>query len=214
MIGSKAFCSERSRPIIVDIAISAPARSIDAHATSISRLRMTSRIDTLCTSTSYIDFSSVSGSIPCDIVRLPCGSMSTHSTRWPSSAKAAARLSVVVVFATPPFWLANAMTLAFPCTGGSDTRLPRMPSGRYSHGDLRFLHGNYDPVMTTSAKRGLRARLDGKRVVVCVGAGGVGKTTTSAALALGLAARGQKVAVVTIDPAVRLATALGRRELS
>ena len=37
---------------------------------------------------------------------------------------------------------------------------------------------------------------------------------TSAALAVGLAARGQKVAVVTIDPAVRLATALGRRELS
>src|SRR6202049_3385331 len=57
-------------------------------------------------------------------------------------------------------------------------------------------------------------RLTGKRVCICVGAGGVGKTTTSAALAVGLAARGQKVAVVTIDPAVRLATALGRRELS
>jgi anion-transporting ArsA/GET3 family ATPase len=51
------------------------------------------------------------------------------------------------------------------------------------------------------------------RVVVCVGAGGVGKTTTSAALALGLAQRGQKVAVVTIDPARRLASALGLAEL-
>jgi anion-transporting ArsA/GET3 family ATPase len=60
----------------------------------------------------------------------------------------------------------------------------------------------------------LRARLKGKRVVVCVGAGGVGKTTTSAALALGLAARGQKVAVVTIDPARRLAAALGLEKLS
>jgi anion-transporting ArsA/GET3 family ATPase len=50
--------------------------------------------------------------------------------------------------------------------------------------------------------------------VICVGAGGVGKTTTSAALALGLAARGQKIAVVTIDPAKRLASALGLRELS
>jgi anion-transporting ArsA/GET3 family ATPase len=60
----------------------------------------------------------------------------------------------------------------------------------------------------------LRTRLEGKRVVVCVGAGGVGKTTTSAALALGLAASGQKVAVVTIDPAKRLAAALGLRELS
>ncbi|HTA35959.1 MAG TPA: ArsA-related P-loop ATPase [Solirubrobacteraceae bacterium] len=60
----------------------------------------------------------------------------------------------------------------------------------------------------------LSKRLKGKRVCICVGAGGVGKTTTSAAVALGLAARGQKVAVVTIDPAERLATALGLGELS
>ncbi len=60
----------------------------------------------------------------------------------------------------------------------------------------------------------LRRRLAGKRVLVCVGAGGVGKTTTSAALALGLAMHGEKVAVVTIDPAKRLASALGLQELS
>jgi anion-transporting ArsA/GET3 family ATPase len=60
----------------------------------------------------------------------------------------------------------------------------------------------------------LAKRLQGKRVCVCLGAGGVGKTTTSAALALGLAARGEKVAVVTIDPARRLAAALGLGELS
>jgi anion-transporting ArsA/GET3 family ATPase len=60
---------------------------------------------------------------------------------------------------------------------------------------------------------GLGRKLAGKRVVVCAGSGGVGKTTTSAALALGLAARGQRVAVVTIDPAKRLANALGLREL-
>ncbi len=59
----------------------------------------------------------------------------------------------------------------------------------------------------------LRTRLREKRVLVCVGAGGVGKTTTAAALALGLAARGQKVAVVTIDPARRLASAFGLGEL-
>jgi anion-transporting ArsA/GET3 family ATPase len=59
----------------------------------------------------------------------------------------------------------------------------------------------------------LSRRLQGKRVIVCVGAGGVGKTTTSAALALGLARRGQRVAVVTIDPAKRLASALGLEEL-
>jgi len=60
----------------------------------------------------------------------------------------------------------------------------------------------------------LRARLAGQRVLICMGAGGVGKTTTSAALALGLAMAGQKVAVVTIDPARRLASALGLGELS
>jgi anion-transporting ArsA/GET3 family ATPase len=42
----------------------------------------------------------------------------------------------------------------------------------------------------------------------------VGKTTVSAALALGLALRGRKVAVVTIDPANRLAAALGLKELA
>src|SRR3954447_3376460 len=59
----------------------------------------------------------------CDIVRLPCGSMSTHKTRCPVSAKAAARFSVVVVFATPPFWLAKAITLA-GVTSCSDRREP------------------------------------------------------------------------------------------
>jgi anion-transporting ArsA/GET3 family ATPase len=52
-----------------------------------------------------------------------------------------------------------------------------------------------------------------KRICVCGGSGGVGKTTTSAAIALGMAARGAKVAVVTIDPARRLANALGLEEL-
>jgi len=55
--------------------------------------------------------------------------------------------------------------------------------------------------------------LEGKRICVCAGSGGVGKTTTSAAVALGVAAEGAKVAVVTIDPAQRLANALGVEEL-
>ena len=53
------------------------------------------------------------------------------------------------------------------------------------------------------------ARLADKRVIICAGAGGVGKTTTSAVVALGLAARGRRVAVITIDPAKRLANSLG-----
>lgn len=59
----------------------------------------------------------------------------------------------------------------------------------------------------------LEPLLEGKRMVICAGSGGVGKTTTAAAVALGLAERGKKVAVVTIDPAKRLATALGLDEL-
>ncbi len=51
------------------------------------------------------------------------------------------------------------------------------------------------------------------RVVVCCGAGGVGKTTTAAAMALRAAEYGRHVVVLTIDPARRLAQALGIREL-
>ncbi|MFL5875232.1 MAG: ArsA family ATPase [Solirubrobacteraceae bacterium] len=59
----------------------------------------------------------------------------------------------------------------------------------------------------------VQERLRGKRVVICAGSGGVGKTTTAAALGMGLAAQGHRVAVVTIDPARRLANALGVDEL-
>jgi anion-transporting ArsA/GET3 family ATPase len=55
--------------------------------------------------------------------------------------------------------------------------------------------------------------LQGKGVCICAGSGGVGKTTTSAAIAMGMAARGKKVAVLTIDPAKRLADSLGLAEL-
>ena len=51
------------------------------------------------------------------------------------------------------------------------------------------------------------------RVIVCCGAGGVGKTTTAAALALRAAERGRHVVVLTIDPARRLAQAMGLLEL-
>jgi len=55
--------------------------------------------------------------------------------------------------------------------------------------------------------------LQRKEVCIVAGAGGVGKTTTSAAIALGMAARGKRVAVLTIDPARRLANSLGLPEL-
>ncbi|GAA4711496.1 ArsA family ATPase [Pedococcus ginsenosidimutans] len=50
-------------------------------------------------------------------------------------------------------------------------------------------------------------------IVVCCGAGGVGKTTTAAALGLWAAEHGRKVVVLTIDPAKRLAQSLGLTEL-
>ncbi|HEY5821500.1 MAG TPA: ArsA-related P-loop ATPase [Propionibacteriaceae bacterium] len=51
------------------------------------------------------------------------------------------------------------------------------------------------------------------RIIICCGSGGVGKTTTSAALAVRAAEAGRKVVVLTIDPARRLAQSLGVGEL-
>jgi anion-transporting ArsA/GET3 family ATPase len=58
----------------------------------------------------------------------------------------------------------------------------------------------------------LHERLRGRRICICAGAGGVGKTTIAAALGMGLANQGQRVLVLTIDPARRLAGALGLSE--
>jgi anion-transporting ArsA/GET3 family ATPase len=60
---------------------------------------------------------------------------------------------------------------------------------------------------------GVAELLEGKSVCICAGSGGVGKTTTSAAIAAGMAARGLRVGVLTIDPAKRLADSLGLPEL-
>ena len=53
----------------------------------------------------------------------------------------------------------------------------------------------------------------GTEIIVCCGSGGVGKTTTSAALALRAAEQGRQVCVLTIDPARRLAQSMGLTEL-
>jgi len=54
--------------------------------------------------------------------------------------------------------------------------------------------------------------LDQRRLLLCVGSGGVGKTTTSAAIAVAAARRGRRTAVLTVDPAQRLRDALGLGE--
>jgi anion-transporting ArsA/GET3 family ATPase len=55
--------------------------------------------------------------------------------------------------------------------------------------------------------------LQGREIVCCVGSGGVGKTTTAAALALRAAVEGRRALVLTIDPARRLANSLGLKHL-
>ncbi|GIM99767.1 ArsA family ATPase [Planomonospora venezuelensis] len=53
----------------------------------------------------------------------------------------------------------------------------------------------------------------GTRIIVCCGSGGVGKTTTAAALGLRAAERGRHAVVLTVDPARRLAQSMGLSEL-
>ncbi len=80
--------------------------------------------------------------------------------------------------------------------------------------DLKFEHRSAPPAAVGPADVGPRtvdmaAWLARTNLVVCVGAGGVGKTTTAATLALTGALAGRKTVVLTIDPARRLANSLG-----
>jgi|CXWL01.1.fsa_nt_gi anion-transporting ArsA/GET3 family ATPase len=68
--------------------------------------------------------------------------------------------------------------------------------------------------MPEASAAALSQLIGNKRVIVCCGAGGVGKTTTSAALGLAGARAGRRVLVLTIDPAKRLAQAMGIKENS
>lgn len=67
---------------------------------------------------------------------------------------------------------------------------------------------------STDGKSGLDEIVERRGIVITCGTGGVGKTTTAAVLALEAARRGRNVAVVTIDPAKRLASTLGLDELT
>ncbi len=65
----------------------------------------------------------------------------------------------------------------------------------------------------SSPTAGLTDLLETRRVILVVGVGGVGKTTTTAALGLAAAQRGKRVLCLTIDPARRLAQSLGIEEM-
>src|SRR5580765_8491362 len=92
---------------------------------------------------------------PTPLVRLLCGSTSTRSTRRPATASEAARLMVVVVLPTPPFWLATATTRVIfglianmwwcqvMIGGFEDTRLPDRRQRLCSTWNTRrYLHRN------------------------------------------------------------------------
>jgi anion-transporting ArsA/GET3 family ATPase len=65
------------------------------------------------------------------------------------------------------------------------------------------------PSVGVGEPHSIDAMIEHASVIVCCGSGGVGKTTTAAAIGLEAAAAGRRVVVVTIDPARRLADALG-----
>jgi anion-transporting ArsA/GET3 family ATPase len=65
----------------------------------------------------------------------------------------------------------------------------------------RLGHGDFSRTIAT------------RRIIVCTGSGGVGKTTTAASMALAAARAGRRTIVLTIDPARRLAQSLGLSEL-
>ncbi len=97
---------------------------------------------------------------------------------------------------------AGSQTLNLSCVLEDDAGIGQQHQHRVD--PLRERHGH-----RLNSLFGVDDVLRGKRIVICAGPGGVGKTTTSAAIAAGLAAGGARVAVITIDPARRLADALG-----
>src|SRR4051794_41680651 len=93
-----------------------------------------------------------------------------------------------------------------------------LDSGRSDTARLgwRSMSGSGEPTAaatTQSPVFNVDSMLRSARIVVCCGSGGVGKTTTAAALALRAAELGRNVVVLTIDPARRLAQSMGLTEL-
>lgn len=107
----------------------------------------------------------------------------------PKAVQAAEHLQAFFFRARPVINLPNPVAMEVDESGHGPMLLP-VPSPVLSGGDLSPLFSRH-------------------RAVVCVGAGGVGKTTVAAALALAAACSGKRTLCLTIDPARRLAGSLG-----
>src|ERR1035437_7830690 len=92
-------------------------------------------------------------STPTPVVVFPCGSISTTRTRRPSSASDAPRLTAVVDFPTPPFWLTIAMMRAVLCIGTTADKKTDLPGRGEVLVDVAF------------CTLGERARLVPRRVI-------------------------------------------------
>ncbi|MBI5611156.1 MAG: ArsA family ATPase [Deltaproteobacteria bacterium] len=91
-----------------------------------------------------------------------------------------------------------------------ETRLAVYSGG----GALRLWRRDADGMQTPLNPNRIARLLDERRVLLVVGAGGAGKTTLSAALGVAAAQRGRRTLVLTVDPAKRLANALGLQAFS
>ena len=96
--------------------------------------------------------------------------------------------------------------------GAAPVRLPFLFAGPEAEGGIDTLARELG-TRRPAGRMTLPELLDDAPLVLCVGSGGVGKTTTAAALAVAAARRGRRTAVLTVDPAQRLRDALGLGEL-
>jgi len=95
---------------------------------------------------------------------------------------------------------------------GTERGLP--VTGKSTVGDGAGGNSTAGEAVTETREGGVASLLVERSILICCGSGGVGKTTTAAALALGAAVAGRRAVVVTIDPARRLANALGLDSLT
>src|SRR4051812_369546 len=134
--------------------------------------------------------------------------MSTQRTRCPFSANAAARFSVVVVLATPPFWLANAMTCGVVVTSSSGSSLG---FGRRAAFCLRSRRPIASRIRMPGGESFRHVSdLFEKRLVFVTGKGGAGKTTVAAALGLAAARAGKRTIVCEVARQERVSRAFHR----